>query len=47
LYELGKLTAGQDAQMVGKTKRIFIELLRKFNVSVFVYMLENDNLKDL
>ncbi len=35
LYEDAKLSAGQAAQMVGLSKRAFIELLGKFEVSVF------------
>jgi predicted HTH domain antitoxin len=35
LYEEAKLSAGQAAEMVGLTKRAFIEMLGKFNVSVF------------
>ena len=47
LYELGKLTSGQGAEMVGITKRTFIELLGKFNVSVFGYTLEDENFEGL
>jgi len=36
-YEEGKLSSGQAAKMVGLSKRAFIELLGKFNVSVFGY----------
>jgi len=35
LYEDGKLSAGQAAQIVGLSKRTFIELLGKYGVSVF------------
>jgi predicted HTH domain antitoxin len=35
LYEEAKLSAGQAAEMVGLTKRAFIEMLGKYNVSVF------------
>jgi predicted HTH domain antitoxin len=35
LYEEGKLSAGQAAEMAGLTKRTFIELLGKYGVSVF------------
>jgi predicted HTH domain antitoxin len=35
LYEDGKLSAGQAAEMAGLTKRTFIELLGKYGVSVF------------
>lgn len=35
LYEDAKVTAGQAAEMVGLTKRTFIELLGKYGASVF------------
>lgn len=35
LYEDGLLTSGQAAQMVGLTKRAFIEILGKYDVSIF------------
>ena len=34
LYEDGKLSSGQAAEMVGLSKRAFIELLGKYGVSV-------------
>ena len=37
LYEEGKLTLGQAAEMVGLSKRTFAELLEKYNVSIFNY----------
>ena len=37
LYELGKLSLGQAAEIVGLTKRTFAELLGKYNVSIFNY----------
>ncbi len=37
LYEQGKLSLGQAAELVGLTKRTFTELLGKYNVSVFNY----------
>jgi predicted HTH domain antitoxin len=37
LYEQGRLSLGQAAVLVGLTKRNFIELLGKYNVSVFNY----------
>ncbi len=37
LYEQGKLSLGQAADMVGLTKRTFAELLGKYNVSIFNY----------
>ena len=45
LYEQGKLSLGQGAQLAGVSKRTFIELLGKYGVSVFNYdpgELEND-----
>ena len=35
LYEKGKLSAGQTADLVGLSKRAFIELLGKYETSVF------------
>jgi predicted HTH domain antitoxin len=35
LYEEGKLSAGQAAEVAGLSKRAFIELLGKYNVSLF------------
>ena len=35
LYEQGKLSLGQAAEMVGFTKRTFAELLGKYGVSIF------------
>lgn len=43
MYELGKLSSGQAAEMVGVSKRAFLELLGKFDVSVFGY--DGDELK--
>jgi predicted HTH domain antitoxin len=37
LYEQGKLSLGQAAELAGLTKRTFTELLGKYNVSVFNY----------
>jgi len=37
LYERGILTSGQAAEMVGISKRAFIELLAQYGVSVFGY----------
>lgn len=42
LYEDAKLSSGQAAKMVGVSKRTFIELLGKYNVSVF-----SNNIADL
>ncbi len=41
LYEQGKLSMGQAAELVGLTKRTFIELLGKYGVSVFNYPAED------
>lgn len=46
LYELGKLSSGQAAEVAGLSKRAFLELLGKYNVSVFGYD-ENDLAEDL
>ncbi|KGO94145.1 UPF0175 family protein [Flavobacterium subsaxonicum] len=35
MYEQGKLSLGQAAQLAGLTKRAFTELLEKYDVSVF------------
>jgi predicted HTH domain antitoxin len=37
LYEQGKLSLGQAAEMANLTKRTFAELLGKYNVSLFNY----------
>lgn len=37
LYEQGKLSLGQAAELVGLTKRTFAELLGRYNVSIFNY----------
>ena len=37
LYEKGKLSLGQAAELAGLSKRVFIELLGKYGVSVFNY----------
>jgi len=43
LYESGKLSLGQAADLAGYSKRTFMELLGSFNVSLFNYdELEND-----
>lgn len=46
LYELGRLSAGQAAEVAGLSKRAFIELLGKYNVPVFGYD-ENELAEDL
>jgi predicted HTH domain antitoxin len=40
LFESGKLSSGQAAEIVGISKRTFIELLGKFGVSLFGYSYE-------
>ncbi len=35
LYEQGKLSLGQGAEMAGVTKRAFAELLGRYDVSIF------------
>ena len=35
LYEKGKLSLGQAAEVAGLTKRTFAELLGSYNVSIF------------
>ncbi len=35
LYEDGRLSTGQAADVVGVSKRTFVELLGKYNVSLF------------
>jgi predicted HTH domain antitoxin len=45
LYEKGKLTMGQAAEMVGLSKRTFMELLGNYDVSIFNFSeseLDND-----
>jgi predicted HTH domain antitoxin len=37
LYEQGKLSLGQAAEVAGLTKRTFAELLGSYNVSLFNY----------
>jgi predicted HTH domain antitoxin len=37
LYEQGKLSLGQAADLAGYTKRAFIETLSKYGVSIFNY----------
>ncbi|MEM8896983.1 MAG: UPF0175 family protein [Bacteroidota bacterium] len=40
LFDEGLVTAGQGADIVGLSKRAFIELLGKYNVSLFQYDVE-------
>jgi predicted HTH domain antitoxin len=37
LYEMGKLSGGQAAELAGVSKRTFLELLGKYGVSIFGY----------
>ena len=37
LYEQGKLSLGQAAELAGLTKRTFAELLGRYGVSIFNY----------
>jgi predicted HTH domain antitoxin len=37
LYEQGKLTLGQAAELAGYSKRTFMELLVRYNVPIFNY----------
>ncbi len=37
LYEQGKLSLGQAAELVGLSKRAFMEVLEDYGVSVFNY----------
>lgn len=37
LYETGKLSLGQAAELVGLSKRAFAELLGQYDVSIFNY----------
>lgn len=41
LYAEGKLSSGQAAEMVGISKRAFIELMGKYKVSAFGYDMED------
>ena len=37
LYEKGKITIGQAAELAGYSKRTFMELLKDYDVSIFNY----------
>lgn len=37
LYEQGKLSLGQAAELAGYSKRTFMELLSRYNVPIFNY----------
>ena len=41
LYELGRLSSGQAAEIAGLSKRAFLEIIGKYNVSVSVMMKMN------
>ncbi len=41
LYESGKLSLGQAAELAGLTKRIFAELLGRYGVSIFNFPAED------
>jgi len=43
LYEDGKFSAGQAAELVGISKQTFIETLGKYNVSLFSESIEELN----
>ena len=43
LYQQGKLTSGQAADLVGMTKREFIETLGQYGVSIFSESVEDLN----
>ncbi len=40
LFEEGLISSGQGAEMVGVSKRTFVELLGKYNVSIFGYEMD-------
>lgn len=42
LYERGKVTTGQAAEIVGVSKRTFIEIMGRFGFSIF-----SDSIEDL
>jgi len=41
LYERGKLSLGQAAELAGFSKRAFVEVLGSYDVSVFNYSAED------
>jgi predicted HTH domain antitoxin len=41
LYEMGKLSIGQAAELSGYSKRTFMELLANYGVSIFNYSSED------
>lgn len=40
LYEVGKISIGQAAEIAGYLKRAFMEILGRYNVPIFAYSLE-------
>lgn len=40
LFEDGKLSSGQAAEIVGLSKRAFLEILGKYGVSLFGYTMD-------
>jgi predicted HTH domain antitoxin len=40
LYEMGKLSLGQAAELAGYPKREFMEILSKYGVSIFNFPVE-------
>jgi predicted HTH domain antitoxin len=44
MFEMGKLSSGQAAELVGISKRAFLELAGKFDFSIFGYTV--DELKE-
>jgi len=47
LYELGKISSGMAARVLGLTRIEFIDLLGKYNVSIFSYNSKDELLSDL
>ncbi len=41
LYEKGKVTLGQAAQIVGISKRAYMEIMGRFGFSIFNYSVED------
>jgi predicted HTH domain antitoxin len=41
LYEMGKVSQGQGAEIAGISKREFIETIGKYGVSIFNYSVED------
>jgi len=41
LFETGKLSLGQAAKLSGYSKRAFMEILGKYNVPIFDYLMED------